>query len=111
MAILCGYQAILFAIFAKVFAISERLLPPDEFFKRAFKKVTLESGLLAGAVACLAGLSLLLASFLKWKAVGFGDLSYATTMRSVIPGASLTMLGFETILASFFLSMLGMRRI
>jgi len=31
-------------------------------------------------------------------------------MRWVIPGVTLVALGFETILASFFLSLLGMRR-
>ena len=43
-------------------------------------------------------------------AVGFGNLDYPTTMRWVIPGATLTALGFQTLLSSFFVSILGMRR-
>jgi hypothetical protein len=46
----------------------------------------------------------------QWRATGFGRLDYAYTMRWVIPGATLTALGFQTILSSFFVSILGMRR-
>jgi hypothetical protein len=42
--------------------------------------------------------------------VHFGHLDYAKTMRLVIPGVTLTALGFQTVLASFFISILGMRR-
>jgi glycosyltransferase involved in cell wall biosynthesis len=111
LAIVSGCQAIVFAVFSKVFAISERLLPPDPLFQRAFRVVKLETGLVAGGLAMLFGVMLLLLSFAEWRATGFGDLSYEVTMRRVIPGVTLTMLGFETVLASFFLSILGMRRL
>jgi glycosyltransferase involved in cell wall biosynthesis len=110
MSVICGYQAILFAVFTKVFAISEGLLPTDEFFQRAFRVVKLETGLMIGLVTLVVGSALLIAAVANWRAAGFGDLSYAATMRRVIPGVSLTVVGFETILASFFLSILGMRR-
>jgi hypothetical protein len=31
-------------------------------------------------------------------------------MRVVVPGATLTALGFQTVLSSFFMSVLGLRR-
>ncbi|MFI5380273.1 MAG: glycosyltransferase family 2 protein, partial [Tepidisphaerales bacterium] len=37
LAILCGYQSVLFAVFTKVFAISEGLMPPDPRVDRMFK--------------------------------------------------------------------------
>ena len=40
----------------------------------------------------------------------FGRLEYRETMRWVIPGATLTALGFQTVLASFFVSILGLKR-
>jgi hypothetical protein len=46
----------------------------------------------------------------QWRMTGFGSLDYGRTMRLVIPGATLTALGFQTILSSFFVSILGMRR-
>ena len=109
-AILCGYQAVVFAVFTKRFAISERLMPADPRFERALSRWRLERGLGVGAVGLLAGLTLLGGAVYQWQSVHFGNLDYAYTMRWVIPGATLTALGFQTILSSFFISILGTRR-
>jgi glycosyltransferase involved in cell wall biosynthesis len=108
--ILCGYQSILFGVFTKTFAMREGLTPEDPVFMRFFKHVTLETGLVAGLVALLSGVILLTFAVLKWESVAFGVLNYAQTMRWVIPGATLTALGFQTLLSSFFISILGMGR-
>lgn len=110
LAILSGYQSILFAIFSKTFAISEGLLPEDPRLTRFFQIVNLERGLLMAAAALLVGMVLLLAAVNSWRLVGFGSLDYSHTMRLVVPGATLTALGFQTILSSFFVSILGMHR-
>jgi len=47
---------------------------------------------------------------LRWSQSGFGALPYAATMRWVIPGTLLAALGFQTVLSSFLLSVLGLRR-
>ena len=110
LAIIAGYQSVLFAVLTKVFAISEGLLPVDDRMERLFRRVDLEKGLAVGALAMLAGITLLGAAVLEWRAVGFGPLDYVHTMRWVIPGVTLSTLGFQTILSSFFLSILGLRR-
>ena len=110
LAILLGYQSILFALFAKTFAINEGILPEDPYLKRFFQVIYLERGLLVGAGGFVAGLALLAAAVAQWWAAGFGHLNYAHTMRWVIPGVTLTALGFQTILASFFVSVLGMKK-
>ena len=110
LAILMGYQSALFAICTKTFAIKEGLLPKDPRVDRFFKVIYLERGLAIGALAFLAGLILLGAGVLQWKSTHFGRLDYAVTMRWVIPGATLTALGFQTVLSSFFVSILGMKR-
>jgi hypothetical protein len=110
LAILMGYQSVLFAICAKTFAINEGLLPRDSLFDQFFKVMYLERGLALGGFAFLAGLILLAVAIYQWKAVNFGRLDYAVTMRWVIPGATLAAIGFQTILSSFFVSMLGMKR-
>jgi glycosyltransferase involved in cell wall biosynthesis len=109
LAILCGYQAVLFAIFTKTYAMSERLVPEDPRWTRFFSLINLERGLAVSAVALVAGLALLVLAVLRWSDVDFGHLDYGKTMRLVIPGATLTALGFQTILSSFFVSILGMR--
>ena len=110
LAILCGYQCILFAIFAKTFAITEGFLPPDRHLQRFFEVVNLEKGLAVAALALFAGGGLLLAAIRQWWLTGFGHLDYAYTMRFVVPGATLVALGFQTVFSSFFVSILGMRR-
>ena len=54
--------------------------------------------------------TLTIAAINQWRLAHFGQLDYSHTMRWVIPGATLTAVGFQTILASFFVSILGMRR-
>jgi glycosyltransferase involved in cell wall biosynthesis len=110
LAIMMGYQSVLFAICAKTFAINEGLLPKDPRIDQFFKLIYLERGLAIGAAVFLAGLILLGAAVLQWKSAHFGRLDYAVTMRWVIPGATLTALGFQTVLSSFFVSILGMKR-
>jgi hypothetical protein len=107
---LLGFQAIAFALFTKLFAISEGLLPPDPSLDKISRYVTLEVGLAVGAALTLLGLSASVYAVSVWGAQHFGMLNYSRTMRLVIPAALLLTLGTQTIFASFFLSVLGMRR-
>jgi len=75
-----------------------------------FTLVTLERGALAGLAAMVLGVALLLGAIVEWMQVDFGRLDYAVTMRLVVPGVTLTALGFQTVLSSFFMSILGMNR-
>ena len=110
LAILCGYQSILFSIFTKTFAINEGLIPEDPELARFFKLVNLERGLILSAATVVVGIILLAAAINQWRLASFGTLDYAQTMRLVVPGVTLTALGFQTILSSFFVSILGMSR-
>jgi len=110
LALLCGYQSVVFAISIKTFAISEGLLPEDPRMNRFFELVYLERGLIISLIVLLIGVGLLAAAILKWQATGFERLDYVHTMRLVIPGATLAALAIQTIFSSFFVSILGMRR-
>jgi glycosyltransferase involved in cell wall biosynthesis len=110
LAIICGFQSILFAVMTKVFAINERMLPMDRRLERAFQIIDLERGLVIAALTMVAGMSLLGVAISRWVSADFGHLDYARTLRWVIPGVTLTTLGFQAILSGFFLSILGMRR-
>ena len=106
LALMLGYQSILFAGFSKVFAINQGLLPEDPRSERFFRVFTLERGLVAGAVGLVVGIALLVVAVLQWREQGFGDLDYSRTMRWVIPGVTLTAGGLLTVLSSFFISIL-----
>ena len=110
LALIVGFQTVSFAFFTKLFAITEGLLPPDPKLDRLFKYVTLEVGLMAGFVLMVVGVGTALSAVLHWKATGFGQLNFDTTLRVVIPSATCIALGTQTIFSSFFLSVLGLPR-
>ncbi len=108
--VLLGFQAIAFAVFSKLFAISEGLLPPDPTLDKAFRYITLEVGLLVGALLILVGLGVSVYAVGFWQSRHFGALDYPQTMRLVIPASLFLTVGVQTVFASFFLSVLGLRR-
>jgi glycosyltransferase involved in cell wall biosynthesis len=107
---LMGYQLVLFAVFTKIFAIREGFHPPHPVLQRLFDYITLEVGLLAGALMALAGGVGLIVAVVSWQAVGFGNLDPSLTMREVIPAVVLLALGTQTVFASFFISILSIDR-
>jgi glycosyltransferase involved in cell wall biosynthesis len=109
-AVLIGFQAVCFWIFSKVFAISEGLLPPDPRLDRMFKYVTLETGLIVGALMMAGGLAGSVYAVYMWEQRAFGPLEPAQMLRTILPAAAALTLGFQIIFASFFLSLLGLRR-
>lgn len=110
MAILVGFQAIAFAVFTKIFAISEGLLPEDPRLNYLFKWVTLEVGLIVGGVIMLIGVVGSVYALDIWGQRSFGPLDPSQTLRTVIPAVTCLTLGCQIIFSSFFLSVLGLRR-
>jgi len=110
MMILIGFQSVVFATFTKIFAISEGLLPEDPRLSRMFRYITLETGLAAGILLILAGAGAWALGLAYWRILAFGPLDPEETLRIVIPGVVCFTLGFQIVLSSFFLSVLGMSR-
>jgi len=108
--IVIGYQAVLFAVFTKIFAIQQKLLPADPSFEAPFRYISLESGLIAGVLLILTGLVLCASAFAFWGRHDFGPLNPEHTMRLFIPGIAALMLGVQTVFSSFYLSILGLSR-
>jgi glycosyltransferase involved in cell wall biosynthesis len=110
MAVLIGSQAICFAVFARTFAIAEGLLPEDALLNRFFRIFTLEKGLATGATFILAGLAGSVYAVYAWGTHSFGPLDFSSTLRVVIPAATAITLGFQIVLSSFLVSLLGLAR-
>jgi len=107
-AVLIGFQSVAFAVFTKVFAIQSGVLPADEKFQRWFRWLNLEKGLALGGATGLAGLVLSVRAVGLWGHHHFGPLAPGELLRWVIPGGALLALGCQIVLASFFLSILGL---
>lgn len=109
-AVLLGFQAVSFAVFAKMFGTSAGLLPSDPRVERLTRWVNFETGLIAGGLLVLAGLGGSLYAVHSWSARHFGPLEASVTLRMIVPAALALTLGFQIILTSFFVSVLSMGR-
>lgn len=109
MSMILGYQLVAQAFYSKVFAVGEGLLPNDPGFEGLFRKWNLEKGCVLGVLMTLAGLAVLGWAAWLWKDANFGPLDYSANLRRLIPGATVTILGLQTIFSSFHLSVLGLK--
>ncbi len=106
MMVVVGFQILFFGLFARLYAVTRGLLPQQRQLSWLVHLFSLERGILIGLLIFLLGFGFLVAAILKWKAVGFGEMSYAGSLRLVIPAATCMMLAVQTIFSSFFLSLL-----
>jgi hypothetical protein len=109
-AVIIGYQAVVFSAGARLFAISEGLLPSTPRAQRFFSLAKVEAGIVIGLLLFAVGLAGSIYALLWWQHHAFGHLDYTRTLRLVIPSAALLALGSQTVLASFFLGVLGLKR-
>ncbi len=108
-AIVIGFQAVVFAVLARVYAASEGFLPDTPIVRRARQVFSLELGLLVGGLLILAAIVLSVIAFVEWDDSSFRHLNYPDSLRIAIPATVALMLGVQTILSSFFLSVLGIK--
>jgi glycosyltransferase involved in cell wall biosynthesis len=108
--VLLGFQLVAFAVFTKVFAISEGLLPEDPRLDRIFRYVTLETGLATGGLLAALGIGGSIFAVSGWAKESFGALDTGHMLRIVMPSVFSLTLGVQIICSSFFLSILGLRR-
>ena len=65
---------------------------------------------MAGLAAIALGAAMVAWAAMNWYRAGFGPLDYPSTMRIVVPGATLVTAGGSLVLNSFLCSMLGLDR-
>jgi glycosyltransferase involved in cell wall biosynthesis len=109
-AVIIGFQAVLFAVFARVVATAKGFLPPDRLIERLSQTVSLEIGLVVGLLLILLGMSGSIGAVLRWESLSFGSLEPIHMMRVIIPAGLGICLGCQIVLSSFFLGFLRMGR-
>jgi glycosyltransferase involved in cell wall biosynthesis len=109
-AIVCGFQAIVFAVLAKVFAINARLLPEDPRIRRLTSAASVEIGMAAGMLLFVAGLAAGAYAVGVWGRASFGALDPEVSLRIVAPSVTALILGIQLVFSSFFLGVLGLQR-
>ena len=110
LAVLLGFQSVLFALFTRTFASTQGLGQESNLLIRLYRYVKLETGLIFGGLLVFLGLGSSILVTLSWKEIGFGELNPSEVLRQVIPSILAIALGFQIIFGSFFLSELGLKR-
>jgi glycosyltransferase involved in cell wall biosynthesis len=104
--IVCGFQAIVFYMFAKTYAIRSGLLPADPLVTRLRDVLRLEVGLVVGAGAVVIGIVLAVLAVGNWGIRSFGHLDPQQSLRIVVPSVTLLILGLQIMFSSCLLSIL-----
>jgi glycosyltransferase involved in cell wall biosynthesis len=107
LAVILGYNFVLFDIFAKTFSMGAGLARPNRWLGRLTGTFTLERGLLGGVGLLAAGAWLEAKIVLDWIRSGYGELM---AIRGIVIGMTAMVLGAQTVFASFLLSLLLVRR-
>ena len=108
LAVLLGFQSVLFALYTRSFAHSRGLLLGSPGLNKPYRWLTLEAGLMLGGILMLLGLGGSVSATLGWSETNFGELNPSVVLRQVIPSILALALGAQIVLGSFFLSVLGL---
>jgi hypothetical protein len=107
--VIVGMQALFFGVSTRLYCVAAGLLPENKQLTKMLALFSLERGIVAGFIIIAVGLALLVAAILKWRAAGFGLISYPESLRLVIPAVTCMTLGVQIVFSSFFLSILELK--
>lgn len=108
--IIVGYQAVSFGIFTRTYAVQAGFLPQNNSLAKITDSISMELGIVIGLLIFFAGVGGTLYSLSLWEAKNFGPLEYSEILRKVIPSVIAIIVGLQTILSSFFLSVLQVNK-
>jgi hypothetical protein len=101
-----GFQALLFAVMSRAYAVQEGLVPPSARLRLIERVLSLESGIIVGLGLMAVGALLLAYALGTWSHAGFGDLNAEQIVRIVISSSLAISMGFQVMFSSFLLSTL-----
>ena len=105
-AVVMGFQAMQFWVFARLYGAVTGLLPEPQRLSR----FGLEAALVVAALLLLLGLGLGFFAVGQWGTQDFGALAGGKVMRLAIASLTAMLLGLQLAFGAFFLALLGMMR-
>jgi glycosyltransferase involved in cell wall biosynthesis len=103
-ALILGTQGAGLALVTRAYAARLDLLPRSPRLERLLDRVTLEWGVVLGAVLGLVGMAAFVVALLRWREAGFGELR-VDDMRVPLAGMVLVITGGQCVMVSFMLSL------
>ena len=107
LALILGYNLVLFDVFAKTFSMGADFARPRQWLRRLHAGFSLEKGLIVGGLLFLAGLGLEIKIVLDWIHAGSGPLM---AVRGVVIGMTAMVMGAQTVFGSFLVSLMLIER-
>lgn len=102
--IIVGYQLIIFALFAKTYAITH--LGDKPIFDKLYKYITIEKAGVTGILMGILGMTIYGMIFFRWVNSGFNELH---EIKNAIAALTLIAIGIQTISSAFMLSILAIK--
>jgi glycosyltransferase involved in cell wall biosynthesis len=104
-----GAQIVFTGLFVRLYSSLHGILPYDEYFEKAIRRLTLEKLLIISLIVGLIGGSGFLYTIWEWYQVNFSELNYQVTMRQLIPSLTLIAFAVQGIFNGFMLSILFLK--
>jgi hypothetical protein len=105
LAMILGYQLIVFAGFSKIYAVTH-LGDNNSTIIKSFKYLNIEKGLIAGLALLALGGFMYLYVFIEW--INFRDGQFDQIKNSIV-ALTLLILGIQTFFSSFMFSIIGIK--
>ena len=109
-AVVMGFQAMQFWVFARLYGALTGLLPEPPGLTQTLSRFGLEAALVVAALLLLLGFGLGFFALAQWGAEDFGALSGGKVMRLAIASVTAMLLALQLAFGAFFLALLGMMR-
>lgn len=109
--VIIGYQILIFYGLTKVYTVNQKMLPKSNRYDDFFKIINLEKGIFLGIFFVLIGLGGTFYGISIWSENNYNYLNIIETIKIFIPSVTFIILGIQTILFSFFFSILGLEKI
>ena len=109
-AVVMGFQAMQFWVFARLYGALTGLLPDPPGLSQTLSRFGLEAALVVAALLLLLGFGLGFFALAQWGAEDFGALSGGKVMRLAIASVTAMLLALQLAFGAFFLALLGMMR-
>ena len=98
---------IIFALFAKVYAMKSGMHPKEDKMSEFLSKITLEKVLLLGVLLSFIGVALTIYAIVIWKSKSWGELDPTDVMPITIPAVYLIIIGIQAVFTSFIIGILN----
>lgn len=105
-----GYQSLMFAWLTKLYATQEAFLPTSPHYRAIIARWSTERGLFVGLALFIIGIAVGVVQVIRWSGLDFGEQNASEVVRVAIPSALFLLLGFQTIMMSFFSGVLTIPR-